>query len=332
MAAVLNPSALRDLVIQSIAMTADIALVMPAERPKPICMAIASGRDEQPGIFRIFAWNLTHGGATRSDDEFRIQLTGVLPDLVPGEATLVIGWSSSFGVFAGWDAVIHSGRTSSSPSLQVEREVLTRASAEGVGAAHRGSGDVVVAFRPELLTTYCLRSGELHSGAAAEVAADLNKIQVPDPMSYVQPISGAEREKVTRTFETNLRAWDFRNRVLGAYEQKCAICAQQLGLNEAAHIVPVAWPGSNDTTTNGLSLCRNHHRAYDSMLISVTGEYLVEVSQTEYQRLDRQGRGAGIETLVEFDGRELSVIPDAVEDRPNREYLELGRAARGWVG
>lgn len=329
---VLSPTALRDLVIESIAETADTALVMPAERPKPIRIAIGNGVDERPSVYRIFAWNLTHGGATRSDHEFRIQLTGALPDLVAGETTVVIGWSSSFGVFAGWDAAIHAGRISNSPSLQVEREVLTRASNDGVGAAHRGSGDLVVAFRPELLTTYCLRSGELHSRSAAQVAAELNMIPALDPTSHIQRTSREERERVTRTFETNLRAWDFRKRVLAAYEQRCSICTQQLGLNEAAHIVPVAWPGSNDTTANGISLCRNHHRAYDSMLISVTGEYRVEVSQHEYQRLERQGMGGGIETIIEFDSRSLNVIPVSVEDRPNPDYLELGRTVRGWAG
>lgn len=326
----LSPSALRERVIRSVQMTAEGAVVLPGDALKPIRLSIGSNAELTPTVFRIFAWNLTHGGATRSDDEYRIQLTGALPDSVPGETTLIVGWSESFAVFGAWDASVHSGRTTNSPSLQVDREVLERAAREGIAAGSRGSGDVVLAFRPELLTKYCLTSSALQGSLDAALIDDLNAIQVA--FSSLPPTAPDDsvRQRIVRSFQFNLRAWDFRARVLTAYEHKCAICSQQLDLCEAAHIVPVAWPGSDDTTANGMSLCRNHHRAYDAMLISVNRDYVVEVSENAFARLEQKGRLSGIEAFIELDSRELSVIPEAPKDQPNPDYLELGRVARGW--
>lgn len=41
------------------------------------------------------------------------------------------------------------------------------------------------------------------------------------------------------------------------------MCGLGIGLVEAAHIYPVAAPGSTDTLDNGVALCRNHHRSFD---------------------------------------------------------------------
>jgi predicted restriction endonuclease len=44
------------------------------------------------------------------------------------------------------------------------------------------------------------------------------------------------------------------------------------GLVSGAHILPVSALGSTDHATNGLALCENHHRAFDSHRIWVHPE------------------------------------------------------------
>ena len=63
-----------------------------------------------------------------------------------------------------------------------------------------------------------------------------------------------------------------------AYGGRCAMCGLNFGLVVAAHIHPVAAPGSVDEVRNGLCLCPNHHQAFDNHRIWVnpdTGEIKV---------------------------------------------------------
>ena len=61
----------------------------------------------------------------------------------------------------------------------------------------------------------------------------------------------------------------FRERVLSAYNHKCAICGESIvEVLQAAHIVAAA-DGGNDDTENGVCLCANHHLMYDSKLFSI---------------------------------------------------------------
>ena len=61
-----------------------------------------------------------------------------------------------------------------------------------------------------------------------------------------------------------LRDARFRKKVVSAYDARCAMCGLDLDLVVAAHILPVAAPGSMDIVPNGIALCENHHRLFDS--------------------------------------------------------------------
>jgi putative restriction endonuclease len=82
-----------------------------------------------------------------------------------------------------------------------------------------------------------------------------------------------------------LRALDFRERVLDAYRNRCAMCGIQLRLLEGAHILPVAEPASTDETANGVALCALHHRAYDRSLVTFDPEYHVHVNEERVEEL-----------------------------------------------
>jgi putative restriction endonuclease len=309
-----------------------IAIPLTAENANPLRVAVSRDQFEQPVILRIYAWNITHGGGSaRAADEYRIQLTGEMPQLVRGETTLVIGWSEQFEVFAGWDENIHAGRVSTSPSLQVRRETLEAAFDDGLHAALRNSGDVVVAFTSPLLATYCLFAEEIRAHPDGQLVADLNSIPALRGGAEIPTPSVPDRPRVVRIVESSYRAWDFNSRVMKAYGYKCAICGLQLGLTEAAHIVPVAWVGSTDLTSNGVALCRNHHRAYDASLISITPDYHVEVSSARMSALTDDRMGSGSIEWQALAGKILCVVPSLELDRPNPSFLATGRIARRWL-
>lgn len=308
-----------------------VHLTAPSE--KPIRVALSAGTFGEPVVFRVFLWNITHGGATRSEDEFRIQLTGSLPDEVAGETTIVLGWSPAFEVFAGWSARDHQNRVSRSPSLQVKKTTLVAAYDLGLAAASRGGGDVVVALKPDLLAAYLVNADKLHMADPEEVLAEIELItpasNVPEPGAPMTP-SPWVRPTHVREIAVQLRAWDFSKRVLDAYDHGCCICGIELMVIEAAHIVPVAWPGSTDETSNGLALCAVHHKAYDKKLISVNPDCTVAVSANRLSQLRALNRAAGEDELIQLDGAPLLRIPAATEDRPTPANLLLGQVARNW--
>lgn len=328
----LSAAALAQWVLQSLRLSGRTVYVFNGGDLKPLRVVLGGLGDEEPTTFRVYAWNATHGGGpARAVDEYRIQLTGAMPENLPGETTVVLGWSAKHNVFVAWDSKVHGQRSSHSPSLQVREETLTAAQDNGLAAGLRGSEDVVIAFRPEMLATYCLNAEELHEDAEGDIVTILNSIpNLVDPLPESASFEIARR-KVVRVVQSNHRAWDFSSRVMAAYGGRCAVCGVQLSLTEAAHIVPVAWPGSTDVTSNGLSLCRNHHRAYDDSMLSITSDYTVEISEARGKVLTASGLEGGWDSLMEYNDQPLAVLPTLVADQPNRAFLEQGRIARSWV-
>jgi len=323
----LSPAELSRWVYDALGFAGGQVISIPSPQPKPYRAVVLMPEEARTATLRIYAWNITHGGGSeRAPDEFRIQLTGRMPVVTEGETTIVLGWSPLFNVFAAWDPQVHAGRHSASPSLQVRQETLVRAHEDGLAAALRESGDVVVAFRAELLTAYCLNADRIHLDPSDEVLAEMRDVVTHEPQSQVLI---SNRPLVERRLTLAYRAWDFRQRVTGAYEGQCAICGLGLGLIEAAHIVPVAWPESTDATSNGLALCRNHHYAYDSRLISVSSDCTLEISRQRLDALSRIGN-YDVRWIEEVDGKPLS-LPTHRADWPDPVYLELGRRLRRWV-
>jgi len=330
----LNSSSLHALVIRSLEEANIDAVRLSTVGEKPLRIALNAEAFAEPLIFRLFVWNITHGGATRHEDEFRIQLTGATPDKHPGETTVVLGWSEAFEVFAGWSAEEHRDRSSVSPSLQVRKPTLLDAYDHGLAAAFRGGGDVVVAMRPALLPAYLLNAEALHNADPEEVLAEVAAVaprapSSPDPGPHLA--TAPVRAIHIRQIAARVREWDFSKRVMEAYAYGCAICGIELMVVEAAHIVPVAWPESDDSTRNGIALCAIHHKAYDKKLITINPDYTISVSSARLEHLRSLDRSAGEEELLSLDGTSLQRLPQKPGDYPDPEFLRLGQEVRSWV-
>ena len=77
-----------------------------------------------------------------------------------------------------------------------------------------------------------------------------------------------EKNLVTVTTKQRERDASFRNAILKIHGEKCVCCDLAIkDLLEAAHIVPVAFSGS-DIVENGLPLCPTHHVAFDRNLFT----------------------------------------------------------------
>jgi putative restriction endonuclease len=86
------------------------------------------------------------------------------------------------------------------------------------------------------------------------------------------------RRYITAQYRVRLHQTAFRERVLDAYRDQCALCRlKHRELLDAAHIIPDAEPEGDPDVKNGLALCKLHHAAFDRFFLTVTPEYRIEI-------------------------------------------------------
>jgi len=137
--------------------------------------------------------------------------------------------------------------------------------------------------------------------------------QVNDPAALT-----AQRQYLTAVVRQRLHQRGFRERVLRAYQQCCAICRLRHDeLLEAALILPDGDPLGEPVIPNGLALCKLHHAAFDSYIIGVTPDFEVTVRLDVLEEIDGPMLQHGLQG---FQGRRIHV-PRADHLKPNRDFL-----------
>ena len=136
------------------------------------------------------------------------------------------------------------------------------------------------------------------------------------------------RKYVTTLVQQRLHQQGFRERVLSAYKQRCAICTLRHGeLLDAAHILPDSHPKGQPIVPNGLSLCKLHHAAFDRNFLGVTPDYVIQLRQDIIEEDDGPMLVYGIQAFHEkhlFVPRSVDLKPDP--DRLAERY-EVFRAS-----
>lgn len=162
------------------------------------------------------------------------------------------------------------------------------------------------------------------------VAAD-EQITFGGPADRVaEDMVGARRAYVTQATIKRLHQDKFRHNVLKAYQTSCAVCVlRRRELLEAAHILPDRDPRGIPEVFNGLSLCKLHHAAFDSNIIGIRPDRVVEVRNDIRKEKDGPMLIHGIQ---DCHGQELKVLPRRDNLKPRSEFLaeryELFRKAQ----
>lgn len=126
------------------------------------------------------------------------------------------------------------------------------------------------------------------------------------------------RRYAKREQRVRLHQREFRSRVLYAYEDRCCMCAlKHRGLLDAAHIIDDADQRGHAVVSNGLSLCRIHHGAYDQFLLGVDPDLRIEVNEAILEEVDGPMLRYG---LQEMHGTTID-LPRHRRDHPDREGL-----------
>lgn len=131
----------------------------------------------------------------------------------------------------------------------------------------------------------------------------------------LSPLERRYAEQITRR---RLHQAMFRGMVVQAYEVRCAVCRLRHGdLLDAAHITADSDEAGLAIVTNGLSLCKIHHAAYDRQLLGITPGYRVEIDQSLLDEVDGPMLRHG---LQEMHGLTIQ-LPNRPVEHPDRERL-----------
>lgn len=126
------------------------------------------------------------------------------------------------------------------------------------------------------------------------------------------------RGYVTRQVKQRMHQRSFRDRVLRAYEERCSVCRlRHSSLLDAAHIVPDREEYGEPIVSNGLSLCKIHHAAFDNYYFGIRPDYRIVVRPEIMTESDGPMLKHG---LQEIDDSHLTV-PRRVRSRPDPERL-----------
>jgi putative restriction endonuclease len=275
---------------------------------------------------------VTHGGFLRNPNELRIQITGVDRFRVEeGVKTLLLGWEQDEQMFAGFDVTKHlismSGR---SPSLQVRRETVNEAKSKAFFPQTRDNQEIAIAFRPDFFTTYVQELEDLHKAAQQpEELRHLEQIASTSIEHKIRDIPAGPRRTVLQRINRKVRDARFRQNVLTAYGNRCAVSGMQLDLVDAAHIIPVDHERGTDELKNGLCLSALHHRAFDNGLIGIKRDYSVIINERGMSVLRSIGWDGG---AAEFKAslRDQILLPARRTHYPDPDYLIFGQQLRGW--
>lgn len=145
-----------------------------------------------------------------------------------------------------------------------------------------------------------------------------------------RPVEEHVRRYILRETKRRLHQPVFRASVLRAYETQCAVCAlRHAQLLDAAHIVPDRDEGGIAAVRNGLALCKIHHAAYDSSVLGIRPDLVVEIRADLLEEIDGPMLEHG---LKRRHGQRLMAVPRVRAERPDRELLEQRYAAFRAVG
>ena len=135
-------------------------------------------------------------------------------------------------------------------------------------------------------------------------ATTLEEIPDQDVSQLSEP-----RRRIVETVSRLSRRSNFRQQVLHAYGNRCAVTRVQLRLVDAAHVLPVGAPDSSDDVRNGIALAPTYHRAYDNGLIFLDDAYNMKINPAKATDLRALNLDGGLQTFSSHLGR-VNLPPD----------------------
>lgn len=151
------------------------------------------------------------------------------------------------------------------------------------------------------------------------------EIAVDEALRFVSRSSPTTESRAYAERLTKLRLHQpvFRARVIRAYDGACALCRlRHVELLDAAHILADA-QGGQPVVPNGLAMCKIHHAAYDSGIVGIRPDYVVEVRSDVLDEVDGPMLKYGLQSLHQ----QRLELPSRLADHPDRDLLARRHAS-----
>lgn len=284
----ISPRKLIEALIDAIQQSGYSAILISPVRSHPRRFIVTSPDGINSSLW-VYAWTLTFGGRPSLPDEYRIQKTTVTSPLSlnPSGSTVLLGYEPDFRMFAGFDLQRHSIFTTGSPSVQIDIKKVRDALEYGLTFDRKGNDEIAVGIRPDQLVNYALNADHLHRyGRQPETFRLLERATSLEVITLAEIEALPEsRRRIVQEVRRLSRNANFRQQVLHAYGNRCAVTRVQLRLVDAAHILPVGAPDSSDHVTNGLALSPTYHRAYDNGLIYLDDSHVMRINPIKQAEL-----------------------------------------------
>lgn len=258
-----------------------------------------------------------------------------------GVSAIFIGFFPDGSVFTGWEPEYVFSQNPTKGGGSVYDRLSNYGKALNDGAALRvftaknlGRKSATISLRTNALGLYLENWDELHSIREEEKLRSLINRLGEDIGSEKRSGSveteieiGGQRRKVVMKREAYPRNPKFSRDVLAAYGWACCVCGRQLGLVQAAHIVPHSNPACKDDVSNGLALCVEHHKLYDDALLIPRAGTKLHLNPDRVEHLKNIRQDSGLDSLQDLAAKGFKV-PDDEKCRPNEDFLEKGLRIR----
>ena len=127
------------------------------------------------------------------------------------------------------------------------------------------------------------------------------------------------RAYATTSVKIRLHQQSFRERVLLAYNNQCTLCRlKHPELLDAAHIIGDNAEFGDPIISNGLSMCKIHHAAFDKNILGINPDYFVHVRNDILEETDGPMLKYGLQAL---DNQKI-ILPYHRHNYPDRQRLE----------
>jgi putative restriction endonuclease len=148
------------------------------------------------------------------------------------------------------------------------------------------------------------KPGEVPSPPPLTRQLTLPEIRTPESPMEIREMS---RSYVLTTVQRRLYHARFRNAVLKAYRDRCAVCGLRVRpLLDVAHVNADQDPQPVISVRDGLALCATHHRAFDAHILTYDADYKIHIELPE-----RLNAGEGERAmLLAFEGKRLELPED----------------------
>jgi putative restriction endonuclease len=281
------------------------------------------------------------GEGRENRDELRIQIQRTVIDMQKarseeGIRARFIGFFPDGTVFTGWDPRhVFAQEPESGGSVYARQSQYDVASNFGAGIRIARLQKIrmeaaIISMRSEALGFYLENAEVIHTSRTDDdvrnlVRAVSKPIEAADRTgSEVTEVELAgERQRVTVTRSSYVRDPKFVSAVLEAYNGRCCVCERQLGLVQAAHIIPHSHPECLERVTNGLALCVLHHKLYDDALLLPSSGRQLFLNNERVEHLQNIGQDSGLPEVRRLAAQQYRV-PEHEPSRPDDGFLLRG--------